>query len=448
MSHPSPPLIHGESAPLVTSQEVDFAELRADEVQELLARPPRWLLRWGITVVFLILLAVFAGAWAIHYPDLVAASFKLTAINTPKAIVTRTDGRIVRLFVRDGQMVPAGAPLAYLESTARHEEVLQLADELRTAWTVAQRGNLEGLQQPNAAAYRQLGELQGAYQTYEQARIRLRAYLADGFYSQKKALLQAELTDLHGLTQQTQRQRVLQGRDATLANEDYEAQQRLANQKVIASLELKREESKNINRQLAYQQTATALLNNSLAQRAKRKEILELDKQVTEERDQFLQSLNTLQSAAQAWQTKYILRASVDGQIFFPGVIQENQSVASNQELFYVAPPSAGYVGELHVPQRNAGKVLVGQDVIIKFVGFPYAEYGTVRGRITAIANIPFKDSVFLARVALPRGLKTTYGKSLAYRTGMTASAEIITADNRLLEKLFYQFRKVTDGRH
>lgn len=71
-------------------------------MQELLARPPRWLLRWGITVVFLLLLAVFTGAWAIHYPDLVRASFKLTAADAPKAIRTRTDGKIVRLFVREG----------------------------------------------------------------------------------------------------------------------------------------------------------------------------------------------------------------------------------------------------------------------------------------------------------------------------------------------------------
>jgi HlyD family secretion protein len=447
MKKDNPPVIQWNTAPPASNPSIDFQELRAEEVQELLARPPRWLLRWGITVVFLILLGILAGAWAIHYPDLVSASFKLTASNTPKAVLTHTDGKIVRLFVRDGQTVPVGAPLAYLESTARHEEVLQLATELRTAWAVVQRGDLEGLQRIGLATYHQLGELQGAYQTFEQARIRLRAYLTGGFYGQKKAILWQELGDLESLTRQIQHQRVLQGRDVALAQEEYEAQQRLAAQKVIAGLELKREESKNISRQLAYQQTTTVLINQTMAQRAKRKEILELDKQVGEERDQFLQALNTLLSATETWQAKYILRAPVGGRVYFSGVVQENQSVGVAEKLFYVAPPSADYVGELHVPQRNAGKVQVGQEVIIKFAGFPYAEFGTVRGRITAIADIPFKDSVFLARVSLPTGLKTSYGKSLAYRTGMTASAEVITADSRLVEKLFYQLRKATPGR-
>jgi multidrug efflux pump subunit AcrA (membrane-fusion protein) len=423
---------------------MDFVELRSEEMQELLARPPQWLLRWGITMVFLILLLVATGTWVIHYPDLVRASFKLQASNAPKAVVTRTDGQIVRLLVQDGQQVQAGEPLAYLESTASHNEVRQLTQELRTAWAIARPGNLEGMQRINLAAYHQLGELQSAYQTFEQAHIQLRAYLAGGFYSQKKAVLRQELGDLQLLAQQLQQQRKLQGQDARLAQENYETQQRLAAQKVIPALELKQEESKNIVRQLAYQQTASALVNNTIAQRGKQKELLELDKQVTEERDKFLQALNTLQSAAEAWQAKYVLSAPVNGRVYFTGVVQENQSVVTGQELGYVAPPSTGYVGELRVPQQNAGKVQVGQTVFVKFAGFPYQEYGAVRGHITAIANISFKDSVFLAQVALPAGLQTTYGKSLAYKTGMIASADVITADNRLLKKLFYQLRSVT----
>ncbi|GAB3891155.1 hypothetical protein GCM10028803_02680 [Larkinella knui] len=66
---------------------------------------------------------------------------------------------------------------------------------------------------------------------------------------------------------------------------------------------------------------------------------------------------------------------------------------------------------------------------------------------IASIAEVSLRDHVFLAHVALPAGLKTTCGKNLVYRTGMAASAEIITEDRRLIEKLFYQIRKVTTGR-
>lgn len=424
-----------------------FTELRSEEVQELLARPPKWLLRWGITVVFLVVVLTFVGAWVVHYPDLVRASFKLTSVNAPKAVLTRTDGKLIRLFIHDNQVVKAGTVAAYLESTAHHDEVLRLSQELARAWAIASKGDLEKLDQLRLSSYNQLGELQTAYQTFEQAHIQLRAYLANGFYSQKKAILRQEIADLKALAENLKLQQNIQARDMALAQEDFEIQQRLANDKVIAPLDLKREESKNIARKLPYQQTASALINNLTSQRAKEKEILELDKQVAEERDKFLQTLNTLQSAADVWKQKYVVTAPVAGRVFFSGVLQENQSVTVNQELFYVAPPNTDYYGELRVPQQNAGKVRVGQRVLIKFAGYPFQEFGAIRGRIATLANIPVKDSVFLAKVVLPEGLKTTYGKQLAYKNGMIASADIITEDNRLLEKLFYQLRKVANGR-
>lgn len=429
------------------NKQIEFIELRSEEVQELLTRVPSWLLRWGIFVVFLVVGLVFWGAWLVHYPDLIKASFKLTSINAPKLVLARTDGKLVRLFAQEGEVVPAGKVLAYLESTARHEEVLRLSVELEKAWAMASKDKLEALDQLHLADYHQLGELQNAFQTFRQAHIQLRAYLANGFYDKKKALLRQESVDLKILAENLQVQQSMQEQEMKLAQEEYDVQRQVAEQRVIAQMELKREESKNIARQLPYQQTASSLINNLAAQRATQKEMLELDKQVAEQRDNFLQALNTLQSATEAWKTKYVVVAPVSGRTYFSTTLQENQHLTLNQELLYIAPPATDYFGELRVPQQNAGKVQIGQDVLVKFAGYPYQEFGAVRGRITAIAEIPMKDSVFMAKVILPIGLKASYGKKLSYKTGMSASAEIITEDSRLLQKLFYQLRKVTNGR-
>ncbi|GAA4461403.1 HlyD family efflux transporter periplasmic adaptor subunit [Nibrella saemangeumensis] len=426
-----------------------FVELRSEEVQEVLSRAPKWILRWGVTVVFAVLALVFWGAWVIRYPELVKASFRLTSANAPKAVIARTDGKLTRLLVQEGQAVKAGTVLAYLESTARHDEVLKLSSELTKAWTVVGRpDNLENLHQLRLSNYHQLGELQSAYQTFEQSRIQLRAYLTNGIYSKKLALLRQEIKDLIALADNLREQCQIQAQDIQLAQEDYQIQQQLYREKVISRLDLKREGSKNIARRLPYQQTILAIISNLTAQRARQKELLELDKQVAEERDKFLQALSTLRSAADSWIMKYVLTAPVAGRVSFPITLQENQLVAVGQELVYVAPPCADYFGELQVPQQNAGKVWVGQLVLIKFAGFPYQEFGAVRGRITAIANVPLKDSVFMAKVGLPNGLNTTYGRSLTVKIGMTASAEIITNDSRLLGKLlpgsFFQQHRFT----
>jgi HlyD family secretion protein len=422
-------------------------EPRSEEVQELLTRVPPWALRWGIVVLFTILCLVFLGAWLIHYPDVVTASFRLASPNAPKAVLARADGKLVRLFAREGDVVKAGQVLAYLESTANHAEVLRLSGRVSQVQQMALRGDWEACSRLDLAQYAQLGELQEPFQRVVQTHEQLRAGLPGGFYQQKKTLLAQELGHLQALSVNLAAKQQIHKRDLALADEDLAVQQRLAEQKVIAPLELKREESKNLVRQLPYQQTESERLNNLIAQRGKQQQMLEIDKQVQEGRTAFSQALRALQSAIGAWKARYLVTAPVGGRVYFPAVRQENQFIASNQELLYVAPQHAAYVGELWIPQHNFGKVRTGQRVLVKFAGYPYAEFGAVHGKITAISEVPLNDSVFPAQVTLPADLVTTYGKRLTYKTGMSASAEVITEDRRLLEKLFYQLRSLTGER-
>jgi HlyD family secretion protein len=50
----------------------------------------------------LLLIALAIGSYFIHYPDIVHARAKLNSINPPKPVITKTGGRIVKLFMGDG----------------------------------------------------------------------------------------------------------------------------------------------------------------------------------------------------------------------------------------------------------------------------------------------------------------------------------------------------------
>ncbi|WP_266366914.1 HlyD family secretion protein [Tellurirhabdus rosea] len=418
-------------------------ELRSEEVHEILSRPPAWPLRWGITMVFAVVALLFTAAWVIRYPDLVKSSFRLTSVNAPKPVLARSEGRLVRLFARERLDVQAGTGLAWLENTADHAQLLRLEKVLINLQRTTRRGNLEPLRHLNLTTFHSLGEVQAAFQTFEKTHIELQAYLSNGFYARKRTLLQQEIRDLQALAQNLREQQAIQAQDMRLAQEDFDIQQSLARQKVIAPLDLKREESKNLSRKLPYQQTLSALINNETAQRAKQKEILELDKLVDEQRAAFIQALHTLQSTVESWKARYVVTAPMAGRVHFSVLLQEGHPVRNGEELFYIAPNSTAYYGELRVPQVNFGKVKIGQQVLVKFAGYPYAEFGAVRGRITAIAEVPLKDSVFLAKVALPNGLETTFHRRIPFKTGLSATAEIQTDNSRLLEKLAYQLREV-----
>jgi len=77
----------------------------------------------------------------------------------------------------------------------------------------------------------------------------------------------------------------------------------------------------------------------------------------------------------------------------------------------------------------------------LKFAAYPDQEFGSVIGSIEFISHIP-TDSGYMAKIALPKGLITNYNKSIQYRDGLTAQADIITENLRLLERFYYNTLK------
>ena len=107
--------------------------------------------------------------------------------------------------------------------------------------------------------------------------------------------------------------------------------------------------------------------------------------------------------------------------------------------------PSVGknYLGKVKAPAKNSGKIQVGQDVNIRLANFPDREFGMLKGKINTISLTPDKEGNFLINVSLPEGLKTSYKKQITFQQEMTGTAEIVTEDLRLIERLLYQFRDV-----
>jgi HlyD family secretion protein len=91
----------------------------------------------------------------------------------------------------------------------------------------------------------------------------------------------------------------------------------------------------------------------------------------------------------------------------------------------------------------NFGKVKKGQKVLIKLDSYAFEEFGMLEGRIDFISEIPSADNTFFARISLPSGLRTSNNKTLLYKSGMTATAEIITEKKRLIERFIFNLRKL-----
>lgn len=91
--------------------------------------------------------------------------------------------------------------------------------------------------------------------------------------------------------------------------------------------------------------------------------------------------------------------------------------------------------GNIQLKMNGAGKVKVGQQVNLKFVNYPYLEFGVVKGRVSKIAGVPVSD-YYPVEVNLPGGLVTTFGKKLEFEQELKGTAEIVTEDQRLVNRI------------
>jgi HlyD family secretion protein len=89
---------------------------------------------------------------------------------------------------------------------------------------------------------------------------------------------------------------------------------------------------------------------------------------------------------------------------------------------------------------NRSGKVKTGQTVNIKFSSYPFLEYGMVKGIVKSKSLVP-SGVFYVLEIDLPDGLTTLYGKNLEFTQNMQGTAEIITDDLRLLQKIINPFR-------
>lgn len=410
---------------------------RSEMLQEIVSDKPGFIIRWGNIIFILILILIGIACWFIQYPDVVQATAKLTSINAPKPVITLISGKLIKLSMVENQWVKRGQVLGYIESTANHKEILLLACHLDTIQAMLNTKRTEQIKAYFQTAETRLGELQVAYQAFLQAFLNFDNYLEGGFYPKKKIMLLRDKNNLLKLYKNLNEQRELQEQDLSLVQKTFDVQESLKNNKVISDFDYRIEQSKLISKKLTLPQIRSAIISNENQQTENEKEIIELENTTKQQWYIFQQSLNTFNSQVDDWRKKYILTAPITGKVAFESFVQEDQQLSSDQILCFINPQNSQYFAEILIPQSNFGKVAVGQQVLLKFQSYPFQEYGSVVGKIEFISNIP-SEKGYLAKVVFTKGLKTTYNKSIQYRDGLLATAEIVTKDMRLIERFYF----------
>lgn len=148
-------------------------ELRSEEVQEVMGQIPAWIVRWGITILFIVVLALLVGSYFFRYPDVITTEMTLTSRHPVAEVVARSSGKINELYVFNGQEVKMGSPLAVVENPARTEDVFRLKKLLARYQEQPERLSYYLLQDVWL-----LGDIQQAYMSLVSKDISARDYRA------------------------------------------------------------------------------------------------------------------------------------------------------------------------------------------------------------------------------------------------------------------------------
>jgi len=417
--------------------------LRSSEIDEVLSTPPSWLVRWGSAVFVGIIFAFLAVGWLVRYPDLVPGYLRIVGNDAPKAVTARSEGKLMRLFAREGDHVKKNQHLAFLESTAQPEEVLALDRLTDSLITFVRRNRLEFVNNLSIPFFFQLGELQKSYQQFQDAYVRSKVLVAGGVFQEKLSALANDVEQLMLLEGNLGVQRDNYQNDLTLMDDDLRMNRKLYQDKVISETDWRRAQSLYLGKKQILDQAQTAYNNNRMIQNQKQQERIELKRTSLELTNNLFQAISTLKSEIEAWKQRFIVTTPRPGRVTFVAPLQEGQTIKAGQDLFYVLSEASGFKGEMYVGQPNFGKLKDGEEVIVKLPSYPYQEFGSLRGRVATIAEFS-RDSTFLVNVRFPNGLRTSSQKQIRFRNGMTATGEIVTDERRILERVFMEFLRLT----
>ena len=427
----------------------DGLKIYSEEVRDVLSDPPKTILKWGNSILLGFITLLFSLSWYIKYPDIVVAPVVITTNIPPEKILAKTSGKIEAILINDKVIVKENTPLAIIQNSADYKEVLNLSKDINGINSQDESAlNINFNKIIDKYKLSNLGDIRQAFSLFEKDCIAhdLNQELQP-FQVQAKAQ-NSESNQISTRLSILQQQKSLNESELQLQKNDVNRYEILFNKGIISAQDFDNKKLGYLQAEKNYRnllssisQLKSALIENTRS--SKSNKISGTKENVTLENSQ-IQSFYQLRKAIKDWELMYVLKSSEAGKVSFLQIWTANQSISAGEPVFAVIPSlEKGYIGKLKAQAMNSGKIKIGQSVNIRLANFPDTQYGMLQGVIQNISLTPDKEGNLLIDVILPKKLETSYHKKIVFQQEMSGSAEIITEDLRLIERLLYQFRSI-----
>jgi HlyD family secretion protein len=408
--------------------------LYSEPVREIMGKPPRKIIVFGTSLIFVIFVLFFIFAWIIRYPDTIPSPVEITTENPPVTLVSKISGRIQHLYVKNKDYVAAGQLLAVMETSASIQDILlldKILDTLKTPVTLPE--------------FTRLGELQEYYSLYRKNSADLKSFDMNDMYGAKIQSVNKEIRELEEYLRKLLIKEKYYSQNVRIEQKKFRRDSLLFAGNVIPESQLEISHQELIKNNIELQQVRLEYSSKKIeiSEKEQLREDYKINRLTEREKlsAQLDESLLNLKAGTAIWKTNYLLISPVDGIAAFTNYWSENQSILKDEPVISIVPQNTGdFIGRINLRMQRSGKVKTGQLVNIKLSGFPYLEYGMLRGIVKSKSLVPAGDS-YVIEIGLPQGLTTLYGRKLEFTQNMQGTAEIITEDLRLIQKITDPFR-------
>ena len=423
-------------------------EQHSEEVQDIMGRIPGSLIRWGLSVIFGVVLMVVLGSYFFKFKEVVSAPIIITSSNPPVSIISKATGRIAKWYVVDGQSVKVGDPVVLLKNPAEIEDVLALErlllqlDNRNAAFVDESQGGTKYRGKLSELMFSEnlvLGELQDVFAQFNNNWKNYREYHIGNHLPRKIALVQQEMEKQKQYYELALEQQKMMQQELALTEKKIDRNTSLLDKGGISESQMDDAQSGLLQAKRSYTSFEASLKSTEINIISQQRNLLEMQEQHHNNLLQYEQSvtntLNSLQNQIKNWKEAYCPVSPIDGKVTFTRFWSENHMASMGERLATIVPdkPEA-IICRANVSSVGIGKVETEQKVNIKLTGFPYMEYGLLMGKVRSISLVPEGDQ-YIVEIGVDDNMQSTYREQLRLVQEMSGTADIITKETRLLTR-------------
>ena len=422
------------------SGDIQHEENLSGFSDEIINQPPGCFLRSGIITIALVFVVLLFLASFIKYPDKIEGTGMVTSELPALEIISSTRGNIDQIYFQNEDSIKRGEAIILINSNANYQDINAIDSILNQVESNASLPVPEKLD---------LGNLQSAYAKLVLTLKELVAKKNESLLSHQIEALQKESVNLNSLIASIAKQRVFIDKELSLYETDLARKRGLLEKEILSAREVEDAESK-----LLRHRQKIETLNSDVIGHKIRLDQLEIEQislknergvELNSYKFKLAEQVSNLRTKVKQWKKDFIISAPTDGVFSLRGGINKNTLIQKNQAIGFIISGNKSNEKFIQAlcPAAQIGKIDIDNKVIIKFIGYPHKEFGTVISKVGYISQIPINDEknnlVYEVNIPLDVELKTTYNKTINYKPNSAVQVEIITEDRTVLDRLFNQ---------